>query len=374
MPELYIGIMSGTSADAIDCVLVDLSQNNIRLVASHNQPIPADLRTQIHDLAKNGSRELQRSMQLDVQLGRLFAASVLELLETSAYRAKDIHAIGCHGQTVRHQPDGDYRTSMQLGDPNIIAQTTGITTISDFRRRDMAVGGQGAPLVPAFHSALFRHNRRNRVIINIGGIANITVLPADHHRPVMGFDTGPGNVLMDQWINKHQKCSMDKSGHWAASGKVIDDLLVRLLRDRYFQRPPPKSTGTDYFNLPWLEKVLKRHDKRMLRKNVQASLCELTARSIADAIIHTAPAVDEVLVCGGGARNVALMYRLQSILHPAIVQSTEDHGLSPDWVEAVAFAWLAKRTLKHQSGNLKEVTGASETVILGGIYPGKKLR
>jgi len=371
MPELYIGVMSGSSTDAVDTVLVSIRRNTPRLLAHHTTPFPQALRETVLALNEPGARELERALGADVQLGRLFADSVNQLLENVDYAAAAIRAIGSHGHTIRHYPDSAFPTSLQIGDANIIAETTGITTVADFRRRDMVAGGQGAPLVPVLHSALFRRNDTNRVIVNIGGIANITILPADPVLPVTGFDTGPGNCLMDTWIQQHQGINMDTNGSWAASGNVNEELLARLLKDRYFSRLPPKSTGRDYFNLGWLQKKLKQHKKRVLRKHVQATLCELTASSIAAAIVENAPVTDEVLVCGGGVHNMALMFRLQQLLTGRKLRSTDEYGIDPDWIEAMTFAWLAKQTLDGTPVNLSSVTGASKDVIPGAIYPGR---
>ena len=371
MPEYYIGLMSGTSMDAIDAALVDLNDRTPVLRDQLSAPIPPKLRERLIAVAQGGDTTVAQLSELDVRLAHLFADAALALLQQSDTAADKVRAIGSHGQTVYHRPDGPCPTSVQIGDPNIIAERTGITTVADFRRRDMAAGGQGAPLVPALHEAVFRLNDRNRVIVNIGGIANVTLLPANPLHRISGFDTGPGNGLMDAWIKKHQRKNKDDRGRWAASGEVDEDLLGKMLKDRYFHKAPPKSTGREYFNLAWLEKILKRHKKRLLSKNVQATLCELTAKTISDAILEHAPQTHEVLVCGGGGHNLALMLRLQLLLDDIRVVSTEEFGVDPDYVEAVAFAWLAKRTLQGRAGNLPSVTGAGHGVILGGIYPGK---
>jgi anhydro-N-acetylmuramic acid kinase len=290
------------------------------------------------------------------------------LLAEAGCQPAEIIAIGSHGQTIRHIPEGEYRTSFQIGDPNLIAELTGITTVADFRRRDMAAGGQGAPLVPAFHNQVFRASGINRVILNIGGIANITILPGDEEDPVSGFDTGPGNGLMDAWIFKHQGKQFDLNGEWAASGRVRPDLMDQMLADPYFSQAAPKSTGKEYFHLDWLKKHLPKKAKA---EDIQASLCELTAMTISQAIQQTAPATDEIYVCGGGAHNPHLIQRLNELHKPVNVTSTSELGLSPDWVEATCFAWLAKQTLHQQAANLPSVTGARHNVVLGGIYWGE---
>lgn len=371
MPEYYIGLMSGTSMDAIDAALVDLSGRHPAVRDHLSAPLPAKLRERLITAAQGGTLTLAQLSELDIRVGELFADATLALLQRSAVAAEQVRAIGSHGQTVYHRPDGPCPTSVQIGDPNLIAERTGITTIADFRRRDMAAGGQGAPLAPALHEAVFRLSDRNRVVVNIGGIANITLLPANPLHPASGFDTGPGNGLMDAWIKKQQRKNKDDRGRWAASGEVDEDLLGKMLKDRYFHKTPPKSTGREYFNLAWLEKILKHHKKRLLGKNVQATLCELTAKTLSDAILQYAPDTDEVLVCGGGAHNLALMLRLQLLMGDIRVVSTAEFGIDPDYVEAIAFAWLAKQTLLGRAGNLPAVTGARHKVVLGGIYPGK---
>lgn len=369
MAELYIGLMSGTSLDGIDAVLVDFSNGTPQLLSSHNEPLPEDLRNTLLALNRSVSGEIARMAQADVELGKLFAQAVNELLALHNIDKSEIKAIGSHGQTIRHNPDADSPYTLQIGDPNTIAEFTGITTVADFRRRDIAAGGQGAPLMPAFHAAHLRVNDVNRVIINIGGMANITLLPASPNRTVTGFDTGPGNVLMDGWYQRHQKGSYDKVGKWAASGKVDEAFLQRMQRDKFFKLAPPKSTGRDHFDMRWLDKLIKRHGKRLQRKHVQASLCELTAWSIATAINEHAADAHNVIVCGGGVHNTALMFRLQALLDGRQVLSSEDFDIDPDYMEAIGFAWLAKQTLDGKPGNLPSVTGASHPVVLGGIYP-----
>lgn len=367
MMDKYIGLMSGTSMDAIDAVLVSFEASTPRLLAHHSLPLDDALRADLSSLQQSGKDELNRMAQLDIHMARLFAKAVMELLQQAGCQASEIIAIGSHGQTIRHIPAGDFPTSFQIGDPNLIAELTGITTVADFRRRDMAAGGQGAPLVPAFHNQVFRSNGINRVIVNIGGIANITILPAASGDPVIGFDTGPGNGLMDVWIHKQLDRNVDLNGKWAAQGKIIPDLLNRMLEDKYFTLPAPKSTGKEYFHLDWLENLV---GKKMPSEDVQATLCELTATSITNAIKQSAPGTDEIFVCGGGVYNQTLMQRLSDLLNPVKVGSTDELGLSPDWVEAICFAWLAKQTLHRQPSNLPSVTGANHNVVLGGIFWG----
>ncbi|HWQ95218.1 MAG TPA: anhydro-N-acetylmuramic acid kinase [Gammaproteobacteria bacterium] len=367
MPEFFIGLMSGTSMDAADAALVDFSAGKSKLIATHRTPLTAELRAALLALCVPGPNEIERMAELDARLGELFAEAALALLKKSGVSATDVQAIGSHGQTVRHQPTGPYPFSLQIGNPALIAERTGITTIADFRRADIAAGGQGAPLVPAFHNAVFRSSEHDRVVVNIGGIANITVLPKDAKQPVPGFDTGPGNVLLDAWAERHLGKRMDEDGRFAATGKMHEELLAGLLSDSYFALAPPKSTGREHFNIAWLDAALKSYSK-VSAQDVQATLCELTAASIADAVQKYAPVTQELLVCGGGALNAHLMQRLRARLQPCPVESTGKHGINPDWVEAIAFAWLAKQTLEGNPGNLPSVTGAKHEVVLGTIY------
>lgn len=361
MSELYIGLMSGTSADGIDAALVDLGKTQPRLIASYYQAYSPELRRDIFALNQSGPDEINRMGELDVKLGKLFATSVNTLLNQQAIKASHICAIGSHGQTIRHYPAKHF--TLQIGDPNIIAAETGITTIADFRRRDMALGGQGAPLVPAFHQAIFTKKNVNRVIVNIGGIANATILSANG--TIFGFDTGPGNTLLDAWAELYLHQPHDKNGEWAAKGKVHVDILNNLLNDPFFILPPPKSTGREYFNLNWLQKFLPTKIKH---SHVQATLVELTAQSILDAITQHFSA-GEIFICGGGVHNEFLMSRLRELASQNYtIDSTAKLGVDPDWVEAIAFAWLAKQTLKKKPGNIPAVTGASKPALLGGIY------
>lgn len=354
--------------DAIDAVLVDFTPSTPTLIQTLSHPIPDELRSECHALCLPGENEIDRMGKADSLMADEFADAALQLLTKARITTNDITAIGSHGQTIRHRPTDDVPFTLQIGDANRIAEKTGITTVADFRRRDMAAGGQGAPLVPAFHAALLREEGRSRVILNIGGIANITILPSDPAAEVLGFDTGPGNVLMDAWVHKHKQEFFDNDGQWAASGEVNKGLLNQLLRDDYFSRLPPKTTGREAFNLLWLEQQLSDFGKELSAEDVQATLCELTAISISLAVRDHCPGADEVIVCGGGSRNGLLMQRLQAHLKPADVKITDDFGLPADWVEATAFAWLARETLAHRPGNLPAVTGAHHPVILGGVY------
>lgn len=368
-PELYIGLMSGTSLDAIDAVLTDLAPAMPQLIHSHNHPLPKALRTQLLALCHSGDNEIERLGHADSLLGTVLAEAVAQLLIDSGVAATNIQAIGSHGQTVRHRPEAKPKFTLQIGDPNRIAEYTGITTVADFRRRDLAAGGQGAPLVPAFHAAAFSTDTGTRVILNIGGIANITLL--DPRKPVIGFDTGPGNVLMDTWIHQQRGESFDRDGAWAATGQVNEPLLTQMLADDYFQQAPPKSTGREHYNPDWLAQKLTGQKTPLAAADVQATLCELTATSIARAIeMHVGDGLREIITCGGGARNGQLLKRLRAQLSDTHIRPSDELGLAAEWVEATAFAWLARETLAGRPGNVFEVTGARKPLVLGAIYFG----
>lgn len=351
--------------DGIDAVLVSFDDAGVQIHATHTRHYPEKLRDALLVAIREPlDVEADPSGELNRDVGECFRDAALTVLTKGHADKRDVLAIGSHGQTLRHQPDADPPFSLQIGDPDIIAAGTGITTIANFRQADIAAGGQGAPLVPPFHEWLFGSTDSNRVVVNIGGIANITVLPADDS-PVTGFDTGPGNGLMDAWIRKQRGQSFDADGRWAASGNVVDSLLEKMLADPYFALAPPKSTGFEYFNLDWLHKYdVGQHEPA----DVQATLCDLSAKSIANAIKQAAAGSEAVFACGGGTHNPELMKRLGIELHEMSVSSTSAVGLDPDWVEAVAFAWLAMRTLRGQTGNLPNVTGADHKVVLGEIH------
>ena len=367
--ELYVGLMSGTSLDGIDAVLTDLGAALPRSIGQLHRPYSTALRTRLDALCRPGDNEIERLGELDIEIAETQAKATLELLQRTRVPASAIRAIGSHGQTLRHRPGRPHPFTLQIGDPNTLAERTGITTVADFRRRDLAAGGQGAPLVPAFHSLLFSDRHHHRVILNIGGIANITWLPAASASARLGFDTGPGNCLLDHWIQQQRGEGFDRDGAWAATGQVAPALLEQLLSDDYFALEPPKSTGPDYFNLEWLE----AHPAigGLPPRDVQASLAELTARSIAQALHRHCPGTEQLFVCGGGVHNLDLMRRLTRHLPGLEVGSTAQLGLDPDWVEATCFAWLAKRTLEGQPGNLPALTGATRPLVLGGVYPGR---
>ncbi|MDO6563883.1 anhydro-N-acetylmuramic acid kinase [Amphritea sp. 1_MG-2023] len=364
---IFIGLMSGTSLDSIDAVAVRF-EPTFELIASHNEPIPAAIHAATLALFNPADNEIERLGRLDLALAELFATAVNQLIHRHQLERADIVAIGSHGQTIRHRPEAHF--TLQIGDPNRIAELTGITTVADFRRRDMAAGGQGAPLVPAFHSALFRHPKHNRILVNIGGMANLTILEAAAHKPVLGYDTGPGNVLMDSWIKQQQQKNYDREGQWAATGEVIPPLLQAMLALPYFSEAAPKSTGREQFNHAWIEQSLKALETQPKPEDVQATLLELTARSITDAILNHHLDDLQIFLCGGGSYNQTLKKRLTELLKPHSLTTTSDLNLAPDWVEAAAFAWLAYRTLNHQSGNEPGVTGAAGYRPLGAIYWG----
>ena len=367
MSELYLGLMSGTSLDGIDAAVVDLSTRTPQVLTAHTHPYDAEVRNELLALAQGGTpEEIELLGRLDRRLGELFAEAALDLLQQHGLASAAVCAIGSHGQTVRHRPAGPAPFTLQIADPNIIAERTGITTVADFRRRDMAAGGQGAPLVPAFHASCFRDVSEDRAVLNLGGMANLTLLPADPQQPVRGFDTGPGNVLLDAWIAQQRGEICDRNGAWASSGHVHTPLLERLLQDEYFSAPPPKSTGREQFNLGWLEKRLA--DIGCTPQDVQATLVALTAESVAIGLRNTAPCTRRLLVCGGGVHNAALMTALGARMPELKVESTATHGLDPDWIEAAAFAWMARETLAGRPSNVPSVTGALGPRILGGIY------
>lgn len=364
-PELYIGIMSGTSLDGVDTALVAIDDTQIQLINRYFLAMPADLQQRLLMLCTKASCSLLELGTLDHQLGHLYADAVMQLLAQSGYQAQHIRAIGNHGQTVFHHPEGASPFTLQLGDAHILATRTGICTVADFRRKDMALGGQGAPLVPAFHQALFAQQAHSVVVLNIGGIANISVLMPE--QPVIGYDTGPGNVLMDLWCQRHRQQAYDAQGHWAMAGQVNPALLASLKSDPYFARPAPKSTGREWFNLAWLS----QHSlcQSIATQDVQRTLCEFSAQTIADQVaLYAKGDQPELLVCGGGAQNNLLMQRLHALLPTWQVASTQAKGVNSDYLEAMAFAWLAYRRIHHLPSNIPSVTGAKYATSLGVIY------
>ncbi|WP_045855537.1 anhydro-N-acetylmuramic acid kinase [Teredinibacter purpureus] len=367
--RLFIGLMSGTSVDSIDAALVEFSDNTLRLHGTVGISFEDRTRQKIFDLTRPGANEIDRMGALDKQMGILFARAVNQLLAETGYTASDITAIGSHGQTIRHRPRSagtPDQFTLQIGDPSTITQLTGITTVADFRRRDMAAGGQGAPLAPTFHKEMFSSSTESRCILNIGGMSNVTYLSKEGN--VVGFDTGPGNVLMDAWISSFGSHSFDKSGGWAAEGTVNQELLDKLLSHSFFRMPAPKSTGREDFDLSWVTSAVEQTITPFTPQDVQATLTELTAVTIANALTETCEHGTHIFVCGGGAHNTHLFERLTTLLPQFKLDTTEALNLHPDWVEAVAFAWLAMRTLDRKPGNIPAVTGASNTLILGGVY------
>ncbi|PWG62738.1 anhydro-N-acetylmuramic acid kinase [Sediminicurvatus halobius] len=358
-----VGLMSGTSMDGVDAALVRLADGAPpRLEAFLAEPYPETLADRLR--AVDAGTPLAEVLALDAELAAVFAGAVGALLASAGCKAAEVDVIGCHGQTVWHAPNATPPVTCQLGDPSRLAEATGCTVVADFRQRDMAAGGEAAPLAPLFHAALFGGDAP-RAVLNLGGIGNLTVLGAGA-RVRQGFDCGPANTLLDAWARRHLGRPMDEDGHWAAAGRVDEALLARLLADPYFQRPPPRSTGPEHFNLGWLEHHLAGGEAPA---DVQATLAELTARSVADAVNQWAPEAGEVLVCGGGANNGELMRRLAAALPGCRVASTASAGVPPEAVEAVGFAWLAGETLAGRAVDLRRVTGSRHPVRLGGIYP-----
>lgn len=375
MSQLYIGLISGTSVDGIDAALIEVNKT-IRLLGTHSHPIPEKIREQIvtlcHPLKNNAIDEQKNNDYIDLlgatdqAVGELFAEAALALIKKSAVSPRYITAIGSHGQTVRHRPAASSNSAgftLQIGDPNIIAERTGITTVADFRRRDMASGGQGAPFAPAFHQAIAPNNIDRCAFVNLGGIANITVI--NRGKLVSGYDTGPANGLMDAWILQKQKKTYDENGEWAASGNTNDDLLKDLLADPYFSLAAPKSTGREYFHLDWLMNLSAKHVDTLPPVDVQATLLALTAKTICNEIAKYNP--QAMYCCGGGVHNHTLMKALESCLQAngTTVTDTSELGIAPNWVEAAAFAWLAKKHINGEPIDLSAVTGANKACILG---------
>ena len=366
MNKAYIGLISGTSTDAIDAVAVTIDdQNNIFELASLAYPIDSSLRDEIFSI-QTDSASLKQFGELDTRLGEAFASAALALIETNKLNVSSIQAIGSHGQTIKHDPDCAQPYTIQIGNPSIIAERTNITTVADFRRRDIAAGGQGAPLVLAFHQAwLGKHE--NSVVLNMGGIANITVLASQSTQPRLGFDTGPANTLLDAWSRKHLNKAFDEKGQWAKTGKINQQLLDSLLKHPYFRKVPPKSADISQFNLSWLENFLRLFPD-IDPKDVAATLVELSVTSIKNALSAWASGTAQVIACGGGCRNEYLMEELAKRIYPIRLTTTEEFGIDADWVEATAFAWLARQTLLKKPGNAYHSTGAKHPCILGGIY------
>lgn len=367
MNNYYLGMMSGTSLDGVDLALVDFHHEPFRIVASGFTPMPENLRQKLTALLREGGTSLQNLGEIDHQLGLLYAYSANQFLAEQGVSAEHIQAIGCHGQTIWHSPQGDFPFSMQIGDMNLVAARTGITVVADFRRKDMAYGGQGAPLVPAFHQAVFASPQYLTVVLNIGGISNISIL--NPHAVTTGYDVGPGNALLDGWIEQHLGLRYDKNGEWAKTGKVNQALLTALLDEPFFRQPAPKSTGRELFNLHWLAKKQKNLTA-LSPRDVQRTLVELTVQSIVQELNRIRTALPcRLLVCGGGAHNPLIMQGLKTALPHWQTAVTTEYGMDADYVEAAAFAWLAYCRMNRLPSNLPAVTGAQSAVSLGVIYP-----
>ncbi len=365
MSDLYLGLISGTSADGIDAALVRFDDGHARLAFGRTYPWDPALRARLVELGQHSATlGLDEVGELDVRIARGFADAALQALADSGTDARQVAAIGSHGQTLRHRPQGPHPFTLQLGDPSTIAEHTGIAVVADFRRRDVAAGGHGAPLLPGLHAALLHADDEDRAVLNLGGIANLTLLPA--RGEVRGFDTGPANGLMDAWCRRHTGADYDAGGAFAASGRIDDALLARLLGEPWFATPPPKSTGRDQFHLCWLDSRLLGGESPA---DVQATLLALTARTVAAALAATQAGTRRVIACGGGVHNPVLMAALAAAMPDAVVESTADHGIDPDFVEAMGFAWLARQTRLGLPGNVPGVTGADGARVLGGIYP-----
>jgi len=361
--ETYIGLMSGTSMDAIDAALVEIDDTSCKLRQTCSAAYPDELAERLRDVVTaSAAVDLAELGALNVWVAHAFGAAALQVMDAAGVDPTDVIAIGSHGQTVLHRPDDAHPFSMQLGDPGALAVLTNITVVADFRSADIALGGQGAPLVPAFHRWAFGHPTEVRAVVNIGGIANVTRLAP--RGDTTGYDTGPGNALLDQWCREHRGTAHDADGDWASGGNVDAALLTRMQADPYFARTPPKSTGTDFFNPAWLHAQLQALDRDPDPRDVQATLSELTARTVADGIADAQTAA----VCGGGVFNTDLMHRLERLLDPRSIDSTSAWGIDPEWVEAIAFAWLARQRLRGEPTSIPAVTGAREAVSLGGIF------
>ncbi|MDN5848894.1 MAG: anhydro-N-acetylmuramic acid kinase [Nitrococcus sp.] len=367
MSKLYIGLISGTSMDAVDAALVAFDPpQRAQTLAVSSAPLPESLITLLRAIGPQ--TPLACIARADAAVADAFASATHELLATSGHRREQIRAIGSHGQTVWHAADGSPSLSVQIGDPNRLAERTGITVVADFRRRDMAAGGQGAPLASSLHAELFRRQDTDTIVLNLGGIANITLLPRNPAADITGFDCGPANTLMDAWCRRHRNSNFDAGGAWAADCILHHTLLERLTSDAFFQRPAPKSTGPEYFNLDWLATRAGNALAEVSPGDVQTTLAELTALTAARAIRKSLADPAEVLVCGGGAHNRYLLARLAANLPEYRLRSTAELGMDPDFVEAIAFAWLARCRIYNMAGNVPTVTGARRSVVLGGIY------
>ncbi|MCC5869042.1 MAG: anhydro-N-acetylmuramic acid kinase [Gammaproteobacteria bacterium] len=363
--ELFVGLISGTSMDAVDAVLASFCDDSVRLLATHSHPIPAELKTRLHTLTREPATTLDALGELDHRLGCLFGEAAMTLLSCAEIAPARVRAIGSHGQTVRHRPDSSTPFTLQLGDPTRIVEATGILTVADFRRGDMAAGGQGAPLVPPFHAWLLKARKGRHTVLNLGGIANLSLI--EDGELYGGFDTGPASTLLDAWTRRHLDLAFDESGSWAAGGSVDSALLERLLAEPYLQSAPPKSTGFELFNLDWLDAHLAQLPA-IVPRDVMSTLAQYSVESIGDALEQHWPACTHGWICGGGERNTDLLERLRRRTPDTHWASTDALGMPPAWMEAAAFAWLARARLRGLPGNAPRVTGARHNVILGGVY------
>lgn len=362
---LLIGLISGTSRDGIDAALVEFNHGRPNLLHALCLPYHEPLKSDLDELLASGLRPAPaRYAKLDEMLGRHFARAARTLAGQAGIEMRDLTAIGSHGQTIWHEPVGPDRCSIQLGDPRVLVRSTRTTVVCNFRNADLAAGGQGAPLAPLLHRELFFNAAENRAVLNLGGIANVTFLNSGG--AISGFDTGPANCLLDLWARTHRGEAFDEAGAWAASGKLLEGLLETMLADPYFPRPPPKSTGLEYFNQNWLHRYLQGPEAAP--EDVQCTLAELTVRSVAAALALGGPPPARLLVCGGGVRNTDLMSRLSGALPETIVESTARHGVNPDWVEAILFAWLARERLRERKLDTRRITGARRAVLLGDVH------
>ncbi len=367
MPEYFLGLMSGTSVDAIDAVLMDFAQSNTYIVSTYSQPISASLRNEINSLI--ATRQYPKEFEnLDRQFSQASCNAVTQLLKQTSIDAEEISAIGSHGQTVFHDPKGIPAVSIQIGNAQYIANTSGIPTVGNFRQADIDVGGQGAPIACAYHAEVLQSSTEERVVLNLGGIANITKLPKDKDEPIIGFDTGPANTLMDAWTQKHLNKSFDQDGNWAQSGKVNTQLLKQMLEDNYFASFPPKSTGREHFNLEWTQHQLDKYGTTISLEDIQATLLALTTFSIAESINTWCPQSKKILICGGGSENKFLVTQLEKTLEKASLEQTSEFGVPSEWMEAMAFAWLAEQHQNLKPGNIPSVTGADKPVVLGEVF------
>ena len=364
MSEFYIGLMSGTSVDAIDAVLMDFSISKTHIISNHSQAIDQALRNEINLLILK--RQFPKDFkEIDQQFAKTSCHAVAMLLEKSSVDPKEVIAIGSHGQTVFHDPKGIPPVSIQIGDPQQIANLTNISTVGNFRQADIDAGGEGAPLACAYHAEVLQNPDEKRVVVNLGGIANITKLPQNKSDSIIGFDTGPANTLMDAWAQKHLNKTFDQDGAWAKSGKINTHLLEQMLMDQYFTHPPPKSTGREHFNLEWLQHHLDNMTERLAEEEIQATLLALTTYTIADSIDTWCPETNKVLLCGGGSKNKYLVEQLEKILDEVTIEHTSNYAVPSQWMEAMAFAWLAKQNVDGKPGNIPSVTGADKAVVLG---------